>query len=66
VPFRIELGERDVTNQSVMICRRDNFEKTKCTWADLVVTLNQLIDTMHNSMLGKKIRTRNFEKFHKD
>jgi len=52
IPFRIELGDRDMSNQSVMVCRRDNFEKIKVSWAELVTTLKTLINTMHDGMLA--------------
>lgn len=51
IPFRIEIGERDIQSESVMVCRRDNFEKTKVPMAELVPSLRRLIDEMHNSML---------------
>jgi len=50
-PFRIEIGDRDIQNESVMVCRRDNFEKSKVAMSELVITLKGLIDTMHNGML---------------
>jgi prolyl-tRNA synthetase len=51
VPFRIEIGDRDIANESVMVCRRDNFQKTKIMMVDLATSLKELINTMHNSML---------------
>jgi prolyl-tRNA synthetase len=51
VPFRIEIGDRDIANESVMVCRRDNFQKTKIANVDLAASLKELINTMHNSML---------------
>jgi len=51
IPFRIELGDRDIQNESVMLCRRDTKEKIKVSWGDLVATITRLIDEMHNSML---------------
>jgi len=51
IPFRIELGERDVDGESVMVCRRDNFEKIKVPWSTLVTSLHELINTVHNNLL---------------
>jgi len=51
IPFRIEIGDRDITSQSVIVCRRDNFEKIKVAWVDLVATIQNLINEMHNAML---------------
>lgn len=51
IPFRIELGNMDMANESVMVCRRDNKEKIKVKWVDLVSSLKDLIEVVHKSML---------------
>jgi prolyl-tRNA synthetase len=53
VPFRIEIGERDLAKQAVVVCRRDNFKKVEVPMADLVVRLKELMDEMHNCMLNE-------------
>jgi len=50
IPFRIELGDRDLASESVMVCRRDTGEKVKVTWIALVPTLLELIEDMHTKM----------------
>lgn len=51
VPFRIELGEKDVSTNSVVVCRRDNFQKIKVPIdLNFIQTIRNLIDEMHNNL----------------
>lgn len=53
IPFRIELGQRELDNHSVMVCRRDNFQKIPIKWIDLNLELYKLIDDMHQKLYIK-------------
>jgi len=58
IPIRVEIGDRDIANESVIICRRDNFEKIKVSWADLATTVNATLDSIQQNLFdsAKKIK----------
>ncbi len=42
VPFRVELGERDIAEESVILVRRDTKEKIKVKTKELIAKINEL------------------------
>ncbi len=55
VPLRIEIGPRDVKNESVVLARRDvpgRSGKTSAPVAGLVATVGELLDTIQADMLA--------------
>ncbi|MEK6954877.1 MAG: proline--tRNA ligase [Candidatus Micrarchaeota archaeon] len=53
VPFRIELGGREVAENSATLARRDTREKAKVPISDLEKTITALANAMQNSLLEK-------------
>lgn len=56
VPVRLEIGPKDVANQSVLAARRDipgRDGKIQITFDNLQETVGKLLDEIHNSMLKK-------------
>jgi prolyl-tRNA synthetase len=54
IPFRIELGKRELENNEIVVARRDNFTKTNVSLdTDLVAYFKEQIDVMHNDMFNK-------------
>ncbi len=52
-PVRIELGERDLKNNEVTIVRRDNKEKIKVQFEDIVKTIKSLLPQIQIDMYNK-------------
>ena len=54
IPFRIEIGKRELENNEIVVARRDNFTKTNISLdTDLVAYFKEQIDVMHNDMLNR-------------
>lgn len=53
VPLRIEIGPKDIENGSVMIARRDNFEKAAYSMENLETTVSELLETVHHALFEK-------------
>lgn len=54
IPFRIEIGKRELENNEIVVARRDNFTKTNVSLdTDLVVYFKEQIDVMHNDMFNR-------------
>ena len=54
IPFRIELGKRELENNEIVVARRDNYTKTNVSLdTDLVAYFKEQIDVMHNDMFNK-------------
>lgn len=53
VPLRIELGPRDMENQTVMVARRDTGEKLSIAWSDLSEKVPALLDQVQVEMLAR-------------
>ena len=54
IPFRIELGKRELENNEIVVARRDNFTKTNVSLdTDLVAYFKEQIDVMHNDMFNR-------------
>jgi prolyl-tRNA synthetase len=50
VPVRLEVGPKDLANQSVLAVRRDTGEKTSIKLEELDIKLPQLLDSIHNNL----------------
>lgn len=44
VPIRLELGPKDMENQSVMLARRDTGVKETVAWADVAARVPELLE----------------------
>lgn len=53
VPIRFELGERDVTNKTVMACRRDTLTKQTISWDGIVESAKTLLDDIHQNLFNE-------------
>lgn len=53
VPIRIEIGERDLAKDSVMVARRDNGVKTSVPISKLVETINSLSEEIDLALVTK-------------
>lgn len=53
VPVRIEIGPRDVKEESVIAVRRDNGEKIKVSWNDLGEKLEKLLKDIQTNLHDK-------------
>jgi prolyl-tRNA synthetase len=56
VPLRIELGPRDMKQQTVMLARRDTGSKARVEWADLGATVSSTMTQMYQDMFNKAKR----------
>eukprot|EP01071_Lankesteria_metandrocarpae_P009665 Lankesteria_metandrocarpae@DN5234_c0_g1_i1.p2 len=52
VPLRLEIGPRDMKNNTVRIVRRDDSSKTDVNCDDLCATVRTLLDNMQKEMLS--------------
>lgn len=54
IPFRIEIGKRELKNNKIVVARRDNFKKEEVSLdTDLVAYFKEQIDVMHNDMFNR-------------
>lgn len=54
IPLRIEIGQRDVKNNSMVVVPRHTLEKTNLTNDDdLEVNIQNILDNMHNDLYNK-------------
>ena len=54
IPFRIEIGKRELENNEIVVARRDNFKKEEVSLdTDLVTYFKEQIDVMHNDMFNR-------------
>uniref|UniRef100_A0A3B0MTG1 Proline--tRNA ligase n=1 Tax=Theileria annulata TaxID=5874 RepID=A0A3B0MTG1_THEAN len=51
VPLRLEVGAKDVENNTVRLVRRDNFAKSDVPLENLTETIHQLLDEIQSSLL---------------
>jgi prolyl-tRNA synthetase len=58
VPVRIELGPKDVANNSAILVRRDTGEKQTVALSDLVKTVNKLLVTIQKNLFKKALAYR--------
>ena len=60
IPVRIEVGKRDLENNTITIARRDTREKIVVSKdVDIVKYVSELLDTIHNDMYKRAIERRN-------
>ncbi len=53
IPLRVEVGPRDIENNSCVIVRRDTLEKIECSLDDLEAKVGELLETIQKDMLAK-------------
>ena len=53
VPLRVDIGERDISNKSVVVVRRDNREKSFVKVAELIEKINKSAKDVSNSIREK-------------
>ena len=54
IPFRIEIGKRELENNKIVVARRDNFKKEEVSLdTDLITYFKEQIDVMHNDMFNR-------------
>ncbi|MEI6042345.1 MAG: proline--tRNA ligase [bacterium] len=53
VPVRIELGKKDLANDTLFIARRDTGEKVSITTDDVVITVSNLLEEIQNNLFAK-------------
>jgi len=53
VPLRLEIGDRDVTNNSVVLVRRDTGEKQTVSLENLASTIDNLLQAIQKSLFEK-------------
>ena len=59
IPVRIEVGKRDLENNTITIARRDTGEKyTESADIDIVEYISKLLDTIQNDMLKRATKRR--------
>ncbi len=59
VPLRLEIGPRDIENNSCVIVRRDNGEKTVVSLDDLETAIPQLLIKVRDGLYEKALARRN-------
>jgi len=58
VPVRLEIGPRDIENNSCVLVRRDNGEKITVSLDNIEETVTALLDDIQNSLYEKALRHR--------
>jgi prolyl-tRNA synthetase len=53
VPFRLEIGPKDIENNQVILVRRDTREKIKVAMDELEIKIPELMDTLQKDLLEK-------------
>lgn len=53
VCVRVEIGPRDMKQETARLVRRDTGEKSDHSWDSLTTVIPQLLETIHTSMLQK-------------
>ena len=53
IPIRIELGPRDLKQSQVVMVRRDTGQKTPVNEADILSTVNKLLEEIQDNMFAK-------------
>jgi prolyl-tRNA synthetase len=59
IPIRLEIGEKDLNNNSAFVYRRDTQKKEAIPFAELCTKIPHLLDDIHNHLYAeaKKIKT---------
>ncbi len=58
VPLRLEIGPRDIENNSCVIARRDNGEKQSVSLDELETAIPQLLQAVHDGLYQKALENR--------
>ena len=58
VPIRLEIGPKDIEKNQVVLVRRDNFEKSFVPMENLVETVKEMLDAVHDGMYQKALDMR--------
>jgi prolyl-tRNA synthetase len=53
VPLRVEVGQRDIESGSVVVVRRDTFEKESIKFGDLEKYIKSQLESMQSDLYGK-------------
>jgi prolyl-tRNA synthetase len=53
IPVRIEIGQKEVEAEKVVLVRRDTGEKTECKLADAKSKVEKLLSDIHENMYAK-------------
>jgi len=53
VPLRLELGPKDMKNQTVLLVRRDTMKKNSVSWADLEKSTTDTLDSIHKTLFER-------------
>lgn len=59
VPIRIELGPKDIADESAMLVRRDNGEKSKVSLKSLVETVTSMLNEIQQNLFNRAVEYRN-------
>ena len=59
-PIRVEVGPRDIDNQSIVYARRDTSEKHTCELKSAAGVLSLLLDEIQNNMYEQALSFLNF------
>lgn len=58
VPLRIEIGPKDIENDSFVAVRRDTGEKEKVSFADVVTYVEKMLEDIQQSLFNKALKFR--------
>lgn len=59
IPVRLEVGPRDIENGTVVLVRRDTFEKITAPIENIAETIKKLLDDIQKNMLREATEARN-------
>ena len=51
--IRLEIGPKDMSNESCVIVRRDNRQKKSVSWAGVAEEVSRMLEQMQNDMFAK-------------
>ena len=58
IPVRLEVGPRDIENKTVVLVRRDTFEKTVVPMENIAQTIKELLADIQKNMLAEATKAR--------
>ncbi|MEZ4358104.1 MAG: proline--tRNA ligase [Eubacteriales bacterium] len=58
VPIRVEIGPKDIANNSALVFRRDTFEKLSISLDNLDASIKKLLQDIHENMLKTALAAR--------
>ena len=58
IPVRLEIGPRDIENKTVVLVRRDTFEKTVVPMENIAQTIKDLLADIQKNMLAEATKAR--------